>query len=255
MPTPPATDPSASRPRRRDSGARGRPVTAGQATRSAMLQAFRTPVRGYAFASRPPDAPEPVPGQLARLVREPANPADPLAVAVWVEGDGPGWRIGYLDRGVSARVAPRLDRGLRIDARVDGWVPEPDGRWRRPVLVLLPRDRAPSPAAPAGRSGSAERGASAEPAPTPPASTPPVRTPSAPAPPRPRRTDGSDPTAREAQPEGRSARPSPSSPLPAPAAPEASGRNAGQIWGRPPGVARRRLPTRTVPRQGRRPAG
>jgi hypothetical protein len=102
------------------------------------LRPFRTPVRGHAFAARPPGVQAPHPGQVARLEREPDNPADRLAVAVWAEHDGAWWRVGYLDRGVAARIAPRLDRGLRVDARVDGWVAEPRGRWRRPVVLLLP---------------------------------------------------------------------------------------------------------------------
>jgi hypothetical protein len=102
------------------------------------LRPFRTPVRGHPFAAPPPGVGPPIAGQVAQLEREPANPADPLAVAVWAADGGRWWRVGYLDRGVAARLAPRLDRGLRIDARIDGWVPEPEGRWRRPVVLLLP---------------------------------------------------------------------------------------------------------------------
>lgn len=106
----------------------------------AVLRPFRTPVRGHAFAAPPSGAATPRLGARARLAREPCNPADPLAVAVWLEGssDHP-WRIGYLDRAVAARVAPRIDDGLALDARIDGWVTEPDGRWRRPIVLLLPR--------------------------------------------------------------------------------------------------------------------
>jgi len=105
-----------------------------------VLRPFRTPVRGHAFAAAPPGAPTPGPGARARLAREPGNPADPLAVAVWLEGSSNHpWRIGYLDRGVAARVAPRIDDGLALDARIDGWVTEARGRWRRPIVLLLPR--------------------------------------------------------------------------------------------------------------------
>jgi hypothetical protein len=107
------------------------------------LRPFRTPVRGHAFAARPPGVEAPHPGQVARLDREPDNPADHLAVAVWADHDDGWWRVGYLDRGVAARVAPRLDRGLRVDARIDGWVAEPRGRWRRPLVLLLPDGAAP----------------------------------------------------------------------------------------------------------------
>jgi hypothetical protein len=77
------------------------------------------------------------------LRREAGNPADPLAVALWCQG----WRIGYLDRQVAARLAPRLDAGLRVEARVDGWIAEPQGRWRRPMVLLQPGTADSPPAA------------------------------------------------------------------------------------------------------------
>jgi hypothetical protein len=105
------------------------------------LSAFRTPVRGHAYAARPPQEQPPHPGQPARLVPEPTNPADPHAIAVWVDDGGAGWRIGYLDRGVAARIAPRLRDGLRVSARIDGWTSEPEGRWHRPLVLLRPEAR------------------------------------------------------------------------------------------------------------------
>lgn len=100
---------------------------------------FRTPVRGHPFAAPPPGVDGPVAGLPARLVREPANPADPHAVAVWVEpDDAPAWRIGYLDRFVASRLAPQLDAGVHVLAELDGWVPEPDDRWLRPLLRVVP---------------------------------------------------------------------------------------------------------------------
>lgn len=112
---------------------------------------FRTPVRGHVFAARPPDVDPPHAGQAARLVREPDNPRDPLATAVWIAGSAGPWRIGYLERAVAARIAPRLDRGsLELEVRVDGWQAEPGGRWRRPVVVLVPT-AVTTPSAPATR--------------------------------------------------------------------------------------------------------
>lgn len=94
---------------------------------------FRTPIRGHAFAARPPGAAiDPAAG--AVLTREPDNPADPLAVAVWIESRTP-WRLGYLDRAVAARLAPRLDAGERWTAALDGWVTAAGG-WRRPLLAV-----------------------------------------------------------------------------------------------------------------------
>jgi hypothetical protein len=107
---------------------------------SPSLPAFHTPVRGYAFAAVPPPRTAVLePGTPVALLREPDNPADPLAISVWLlEGGRPRWRLGYLDRTVASRVAPRLDAGSEVDAVLDGWVEEPDGRWRRPLLHLRP---------------------------------------------------------------------------------------------------------------------
>lgn len=100
---------------------------------------FLTPVRGHAFASAPPGPAAPVHhGAAARLHREPENPADPLAVAVWATGGEAPWRIGYLERAVAARVAPRLDDGTVVTATIAGWWDEPHGRWARPVVALQP---------------------------------------------------------------------------------------------------------------------
>jgi hypothetical protein len=114
--------------------------------RAGRLRPFRTLVRGHAFAAVPPDHGGLTPGTAARAVREPDNPADPLAVAIWAEprerADVP-WRIGYLDRVVAARLAPRLDRGARVEVEVEGLVPEPDGRWLRPVVRLCLDDSPP----------------------------------------------------------------------------------------------------------------
>jgi hypothetical protein len=104
---------------------------------AARLPSFRTPVRGHAFAPRREDTPAPVPGESAELVPEPANPADPQAIAVWAGHGDQRRRIGYLDRHVAARVAPRLRQGLVLSARVDGWTHEPEGRWQRPIVLLI----------------------------------------------------------------------------------------------------------------------
>ena len=173
------------------------------------IQAFRTPVRGYAFASPPPGGDRPVSGLPAELAREPDNPADPLAVAVWASpANGARWRLGYLDRGVAARVAPRLDAGRRVRAQLDGWSTEPEGRWRRPLLLLLPddEDEAVGGAEPEQRS---ELGSSSE-APT----LAPARRPR----PEPARTVDDTPVTNVNAID-----------------------DVPRIWGRPPGVRRRRV--------------
>jgi hypothetical protein len=97
---------------------------------------FRTPVRGHVFAARPPDALAPTAGHPARLVRELDNPRDPLAVAVW-SATGPPWRLGYLDRAVAARLAPRLDAGERLQVELAGWIEAPGSAWQRPLLRVV----------------------------------------------------------------------------------------------------------------------
>lgn len=110
---------------------------------------FRTPVRGHAFAG-PAPADAVTAGRAVELLREPDNPADPFAIAVWSEdGDGRRWRLGYLDRTVAAHLAPRLDAGAVAVAVLEGWVEEPDGRWERP-LVRLEVTAAPAAADTAG---------------------------------------------------------------------------------------------------------
>lgn len=124
-----------------------------RARRPAFLRPFRTPLRGHAFASPPDDAPPLAVDDPVTLRREPGNPADPLAVAVWTATTGvPSWRVGYLDRGVAARLAPRMDDGLEVSGRLTGWVAEPRGRWRRPLVRIEtvgtpPEDAGTSPRA------------------------------------------------------------------------------------------------------------
>lgn len=98
---------------------------------------FRTPVRGHAFAAAPCGAETLTPGTALQLVREPNNPRDPFAIAVWRSADAtPPWRIGYLDQLVAARLAPFIDDGGSISVTFDGWVTEPEGRWQRPLIRL-----------------------------------------------------------------------------------------------------------------------
>lgn len=98
---------------------------------------FRTPVRGYRFAARPPGADHPQPGQGILLHHERGHPVDEWAVAIWTRSqDGTPWRIGYLDRSVASRIGPRVQQGRRITGEVVGWMTEPDGRWRRPVIEV-----------------------------------------------------------------------------------------------------------------------
>jgi hypothetical protein len=130
------------------------------------IRPFRTPVRGHAFAPRPPELDDDgVVDTPVELRREPANPADPLAVAVYAVGAlGAPWRVGYLDRSVAARLAPRMDRGASFRGRVDGFVGEPDGRWVRPLVLVLPDDGPAEPGSAAAPGGAAAASSAATPA-------------------------------------------------------------------------------------------
>lgn len=112
---------------------------------------FHTPVRGHAFAALPSGGPAALEADTpVALRREPANPADPLAIGVWlVDADGPRWRLGYLDRTVAARLAPRMDAGAEVEGVLHGWVDEPQGRWRRPLVRVRITASEPVRAAPA----------------------------------------------------------------------------------------------------------
>lgn len=137
--TPPSTASARRRPIRRSPATSPPTTLQGTAGGARRPRPFRTLVRGHAFAAAPPGADRLDAGLPARAVREPDNPADPLAIAIWAEpGEGSAvpWRIGYLDRVVAARLAPRLDAGARVAVEVEGLVPEPDGRWHRPLVRL-----------------------------------------------------------------------------------------------------------------------
>lgn len=103
------------------------------------LRPFHTPVRGHRFAVRPV-AGAPIERSSLTLRREPDNPADPYAVAVWADGGGRPWRVGYLERAVAVRLAGRWwpDEVPRV--RFAGWWEEPAGRWYRPVVRVGDRD-------------------------------------------------------------------------------------------------------------------
>jgi hypothetical protein len=100
---------------------------------SSRVRPFHTPVRGHMFAARPHGGAELDRSPLV-LRTEPDNPADPHAVAVWADGGGTPWRVGYLERAVAVRLAGRVDEEGALRARFAGWLEEPDGRWLRPLV-------------------------------------------------------------------------------------------------------------------------
>lgn len=105
--------------------------------RGPSWRAFHTPVRGHRFAVQPLGG-APIESARLRLRAEPDNPADPYAVAVWAEGGGRPWRVGYLERAVAVRVVARARDVGTASVRFAGWWEEPGGRWRRPVVRVAP---------------------------------------------------------------------------------------------------------------------
>lgn len=76
-------------------------------------------------------------GEELQAVREPGNPYDPLAVALYTPD---GARLGYLPRGLNEPVAHLFDQGFTVRAVVAEVDPEaePWKRVRVQVTVALP---------------------------------------------------------------------------------------------------------------------
>jgi hypothetical protein len=73
-------------------------------------------------------------GGRLRLVREPDNPHDPLAVAIYHQDD----RIGYVPRERNRGIADRLDRGAPLDCRITAIDPEEGAYEADEVEVIVP---------------------------------------------------------------------------------------------------------------------
>ncbi len=56
------------------------------------------------------------PGDRIELVRQPDNPHDPLAVAIFTAS---GTCVGYLGRDRACWIAPKIDRGYPVNAIVE----------------------------------------------------------------------------------------------------------------------------------------
>ncbi len=65
-------------------------------------------------------------GEALRLVREPNNPHDPNAIAVYFRND----RLGYVPRRENRALAAMLDRGETMEARITR-LQQADNPWQR----------------------------------------------------------------------------------------------------------------------------
>jgi len=70
---------------------------------------------------------------LLTLTREPGNPHDPDAVALYWRGQ----KLGYLPRGENLVVARLLDRQRRLSARIEGLAEHGEHNRRIRVAVLM----------------------------------------------------------------------------------------------------------------------
>jgi len=73
---------------------------------------------GQKFKGLEPMLPGIVPGTIACLVREPDNPHDPNAVAVWIDGKAVGY-IPKKDNAVLAQFIDQSGQPLAMDAAAD----------------------------------------------------------------------------------------------------------------------------------------
>ncbi len=88
-------------------------------------------IAGYTYHAGPRLEHRFAPGQRLTLVREPANPHDPLAVRI----DWQNEKLGYVPRPDNAEIAVRLDAGETLRARITDidFEAEP---WRRVGFVV-----------------------------------------------------------------------------------------------------------------------
>jgi hypothetical protein len=65
-------------------------------------------------------------GESLRLIREPENPYDEMAIEVYWRGD----KLGYIPRVDNSVIAQLMDRGTHLRARIS-WLNENDDPWDR----------------------------------------------------------------------------------------------------------------------------
>jgi HIRAN domain-containing protein len=75
-------------------------------------------------------------GDALRLEREPENPFDPNAIAVYYAG----LKIGFIPKLVNPRLAPLMDRGEQLEGVVEAAAVIRDGKVRtEPKITVRPR--------------------------------------------------------------------------------------------------------------------
>lgn len=87
------------------------------------------------------------PGSAVTLVREPENPHDPNAIAVYIDGPkllgifgGGKMQIGYIREGTAKSLARRLDAGKAVTGKVTSMYAPPDFEHPRVSVELTYHD-------------------------------------------------------------------------------------------------------------------
>ncbi len=105
---------------------------------------FNTKVVGVSFEGRQDVVAGVAPGAVLELRRQPDNPHDPNAIAVWYGA----LQLGFLKRPIAARIAPNVDAGEHYSARVTAITGGGARSWG--INVYVTRERA-APARAGGR--------------------------------------------------------------------------------------------------------
>lgn len=98
---------------------------------------FHTKLAGVTFDGRQDVAERLSPGVPLRLVRQPDNPHDANACALF---DVHGEQVGYLNRRLAAVLAPAIDRGVVYDVEVTDVTGGDEGRSRGVNVLVSRRD-------------------------------------------------------------------------------------------------------------------
>lgn len=122
---------------------------------------FHTKLAGVTFEGRPAVVSLLRPGMPLRIVRQPDNPHDASACAVF---DPHGEQVGFLNRRLAAVMAPVLDAGVEYDAEVSEVTGGEDGRSLGVNVLIIRRDLVESDDGPSERREQARAELSALPA-------------------------------------------------------------------------------------------
>jgi len=98
-------------------------------------ESFHTKLAGVTFEGRQDAIARLAPGVPLRVVRQPDNPHDPNAIALF---DTHGTHLGYFNRRLAAALAPVIDKGVEYDVEVTDLTGGADGKSHG-VNVLVSR--------------------------------------------------------------------------------------------------------------------